>query len=126
MGEQNAIVVVDDSPSVRETIAFILESEGYEVHRAVNGREGIEVIRSIHPRVVLLDAMMPEMDGFDVCRRIRADAALTDIHVVMLTTMGMEADRERAIDAGVNHFLTKPFDADEVLRLLEGLLSDDL
>jgi CheY-like chemotaxis protein len=126
MGEQNAIVVVDDSPSVRETIAFILESEGYEVHRAVNGREGIEVIRSIHPRVVLLDAMMPEMDGFDVCRRIRADAALTDIHVVMLTTMGMEADRERAIEAGVNHFLTKPFDADEVLRLLEGLFSDDL
>jgi chemosensory pili system protein ChpA (sensor histidine kinase/response regulator) len=126
MGEQNAIVVVDDSPSVRETIAFILESEGYEVHRAVNGREGIEIIRSIHPRVVLLDAMMPEMDGFDVCRRIRADAALTDIHVVMLTTMGMEADRERAVEAGVNHFLTKPFDADEVLQLLEGLFSDDL
>jgi chemosensory pili system protein ChpA (sensor histidine kinase/response regulator) len=122
--EQRTIVVVDDSPSVRETIAFILEDEGFVVHRAANGREGIDVIRSIRPRVVLLDAMMPEMDGFEVCRQLRADTSLEGIHVIMLTTMGMEADRARAIEAGVNHFVTKPFDADEVLRLLEQLFAD--
>ena len=124
MTASRSVVVVDDSPSVRETIAFILEDEGFEVHRAVNGREGLDVIRSIRPRAVLLDAMMPEMDGFEVCRRLREDDDLAGILVIMLTTMGMDADRDKALHSGVDHFLTKPFDADEVLGLLEDYFSN--
>ena len=118
------VVLIDDSPSIRETISFILEVEGYDVHTAVNGLEGIELVRSIRPRAVLLDGMMPEVDGFEVCRRIRADRDVAATHVIMLTAMGLEVDRERALEVGVDNFLTKPFDDEEVLRLLEQVFAD--
>ncbi len=124
MTDSKTVVVIDDSPSIRETIAFILQSEGFEVYTAVNGREGLELVRSVRPRAVLLDAMMPEMDGFDVCRQIRGDGELASTQVIMLTTMGMEVDRERALNAGVNHFLTKPFDDEQVLELLDEAFAD--
>jgi CheY-like chemotaxis protein len=115
------VVVVDDSPSIRETISFILEMEGYQVRSAVNGAEGLELLRDVRPKAVLLDAMMPEMDGFEVCRRVRQDPELSDLVVIMLTAMGQKVDEERAREAGVDHFLTKPFDHEEALSLLEGI-----
>ncbi len=119
MTDKKTVIVVDDSPTVRETIAYILRAEGYDVHTATNGREGIEVVRSLRPKVVMVDGMMPEMDGFEVARKLRADPDLAGITIIMLTAMGQGIDRQRAIDAGVDHFLTKPFDDDEALRLLE-------
>ena len=115
------VVVVDDSPSIRETISFILEMEGYQVRSAVNGAEGLELLRDVRPKAVLLDAMMPEMDGFEVCRRVRQDPELSDLVVIMLTAMGQKVDEDRAREAGVDHFLTKPFDHEEALSLLEGI-----
>ena len=115
------VVVVDDSPSIRETISFILEMEGYDVRSAVNGAEGLALIRDVRPKAVLLDAMMPEMDGFEVCRQVRQDPELSDLVVIMLTAMGQKVDEERAREAGVDHFLTKPFDHEEALSLLEGI-----
>ena len=70
---------------------------------------------------VVLDAMMPRRDGFDVCRTIKADPSLAGVHVVMLTAMGQKADRERALAAGADHFMTKPFDEEELLTLLRRL-----
>ncbi len=119
MNEKKTIVVIDDSPTVRETIAYILRGEGYDVHTATNGREGIAVIRQLRPRVVMVDGMMPEMNGFEVARHLRADPDLAGITIIMLTAMGQGVDRQRAIDAGVDHFLTKPFDDDEAFGLLE-------
>lgn len=118
MSHQRTIAVVDDSPTIRETISFILEMEGFDVETAVNGVEGLDLIQRIRPRAVLLDAMMPEMDGFEVCRRVRADDRLTGVAVIMLTAMGQKVDEERAREAGVDHFLTKPFDHEEALTLL--------
>jgi CheY-like chemotaxis protein len=115
------VVVVDDSPSIRETISFILEMEGYDVRSAVNGAEGLELLREVRPKAVLLDAMMPEMDGFEVCRHVREDPELSGLVVIMLTAMGQKVDEERAREAGVDHFLTKPFDHEEALSLLEGI-----
>ena len=115
------VVVVDDSPSIRETISFILEMEGYDVRSAVNGAEGLALIRDVRPKAVLLDAMMPEMDGFEVCRQVRQDPELSDLVVIMLTAMGQKVDEERAREAGVDHFLTKTFDHEEALSLLEGI-----
>ena len=119
MNETRTVVVVDDSPTVRETIAYILKAEGYEVRTATNGREGVDVIRSLHPKVAMVDGMMPEMDGFEVARQLRADPDLAGMTIIMLTAMGQGIDRERAIDAGVDHFLTKPFDHEQALSLLE-------
>jgi DNA-binding response OmpR family regulator len=113
------IVVIDDSPSIRETIAFILESEGYAVITATNGREGLNLIRDTKPRAVLVDGVMPEMDGFELCRQVRTDATIAGTRVIMLTSMGQQVDQERARTVGVDHFLTKPFDEDEILALLD-------
>ncbi len=121
MSGERLVLVVDDEPNIRETVGFILEMEGYEVEKAVNGREGLEKIRSLRPRAVLLDAMMPEMDGFEVCRRVKADPELSGTTIVMLTAMGQESDRQAALEAGADHFLTKPFDDEEVLRILAGV-----
>jgi CheY-like chemotaxis protein len=124
MSDDRTIVVVDDSPTIRETISFILEMEGFEVETAVNGVEGLELIRRRRPKAVLLDGMMPEMDGFEVSRQVRADPDLKAVTLIMLTAMGQKVDEERARDAGVDHFLTKPFDHDEALDLLGGIYGD--
>ncbi|HHQ48149.1 MAG TPA: response regulator [Acidobacteria bacterium] len=113
------VVVIDDSPTVRETVAFILEAEGYEVYKAANGEEGIELVKSVRPGVIFLDGMMPGMDGFEVCRRLREELGAYQPVIVMLTAMGQTVDRERAIEAGVDYFLTKPFDHEEALDILE-------
>jgi len=124
VSEERLVVLVDDEPYIRETISFILELEGYQVRAAVNGSEGLALIRKLKPRAVLLDAMMPEMDGFEVCRRLRADPEVTGTTVIMLTAMGQKVDEENARTAGVDHFLTKPFDDEEVLRLLDEAFSN--
>ena len=119
MSDDRTIIVVDDSPTIRETISFILEMEGFDVRTAVNGVEGLGLVQDIRHRAVLLDGMMPEMDGFELSRRVRADDSLEGVTLIMLTAMGQKVDEERAQEAGVDHFLTKPFDHDEALELLE-------
>jgi len=123
MTDQGTVLIIDDSPSVRETISFILRCEGYDVESAANGAEGLRIAEQVSPRVVLTDAMMPEMDGFELCGRLKAHPSLADTVVIMLTSMGQTIDRERAEEVGVDHFVTKPFDEDEVLALIESALS---
>ena len=118
MSDDRLVLVVEDSPSVRETIAFILGAEGYSVRTAANGEEGLALVAELGPQVVLTDAMMPEMDGFELCRRIKEDPDRAATCVIMLTSMGQTIDRERADLVGVDHFATKPFDEGEILELL--------
>jgi CheY-like chemotaxis protein len=115
------VLVVDDEPSIRETIGFILEMEGFAVATAEDGEAGLTAIRRLRPPVVLLDAMMPRRDGYDVCRAVKNDPALAGVHVVMLTAMGQKRDRERGLAAGADHFVSKPFDEAELLSLLRRL-----
>ena len=112
------ILLVDDEPSIRETVSFILEMEGYRVVTAENGEEALEQIRRLQPPVVLLDAMMPRRDGFDVCRTVKSDPALAATKIVMLTALGQKADQERAMAAGADFYMTKPFDEEDLLALL--------
>ena len=115
------VLIVDDEPNIRETISFILEMEGFAVATADDGEQGLEAVRRLRPPVVLLDAMMPKRDGYDVCRSIKSDPELAATHVVMLTAMGQKRDRDRAHDAGADDFVTKPFDEAELLALLRRL-----
>ncbi len=124
MTEMRMVLVVDDSPSVRETIAFILESEGFQVRSAANGTEGLTLAAELRPKVVLTDAMMPGIDGFELCRQLKNNPDHAEICVIMLTSMGQSIDRERADEVGVDHFVTKPFDEDEILALLEDAYTD--
>ncbi|MBP1619301.1 MAG: Response regulator receiver [Acidobacteria bacterium] len=120
MGEP-LVLVVDDEPNILETLSFVLEMEGFRVATAEDGEQALARVAALHPPVVVLDAMMPRRDGFDVCRTIKADPGLAGVHVVMLTAMGQKADRERALAAGADHFMTKPFDEEELLALLRRL-----
>ncbi len=112
------VLLVDDEPNIRETVSFILEMEGYRVATAEDGNEALEKARRLRPPVMLLDAMLPRRDGFDVCRTIKADPELSAIKVVMLTALGQKSDRERALEAGADFYVTKPFEEDELLALL--------
>lgn len=124
MTDDKLIVVVDDSPSVRETIAFILEAEGFRVRSAANGKEGLALATELKPKVVLTDAMMPGLDGFELCRHLKEGSAESKICVIMLTSMGQTIDRERADEVGVDYFVTKPFDEDEIMALLDAAFAD--
>ena len=124
MSEARTVVLVDDEPNIRETISFILEMEGYEVVTAVNGIDGLEKLHEHRPRAVLLDAMMPELDGFEMCRQLKNDPELAHVVVIMLTAMGQQVDEERARTSGADHFLTKPFDDEQVLSLLADAFKD--
>jgi len=115
------VLLVDDEPNIRETVGFILEMEGFKVATAADGVEALDEVRRLHPPVVLLDAMLPRCDGFEVCRSIRADPTLNATRVIMLTAMGQRADHERAMAAGADFYVTKPFDEDELLALLRRL-----
>ncbi|MBZ5587644.1 MAG: response regulator [Acidobacteriia bacterium] len=115
------VLLVDDEPNIRETLSFLLEMEGFRVVTAGDGEEGLDKIRALKPPVVLLDAMMPRRDGFDVCRTVKGEPELSDVKVVMLTALGQKVDQEKGLAAGADFYVTKPFDEDELLALLRRL-----
>ena len=115
------ILVVDDDPSVRSLVADSLEIEGYEVVVAEDGFAGLRAIEAHRPDCVLLDVMMPGLDGHQVLQRIRAAEDGHALPVVMLTAYSDDANAWQAWTEGVDYFLAKPFDADELLRYLDYL-----
>ena len=116
------VVVADDSPTILELIVLTLERGGIETVTAVDGASALERIREHAPRVVILDAMMPHADGYEVCRTLRADDALDQPHVIMLTANAREVDRQRAEQAGVSEFMTKPFSPKALRERVQELL----
>jgi two-component system alkaline phosphatase synthesis response regulator PhoP len=112
------ILIVDDEPHIRLLLMQTLEEledRGVELLSAENGEQALATIRQEKPELVFLDVMMPKMNGFDVCRTIRADAALKHISIVMLTAKGQEFDRQKGNEVGADVYMTKPFDPDEVV-----------
>ena len=116
------VVVADDSQTILELIVLTLQRGGIESVTAEDGVVALERIREHSPRVVVLDAMMPRADGYEVCRTLRADSALEQPHVIMLTANAREVDRERAEQAGVNEFMTKPFSPKALRQRVQELL----
>jgi DNA-binding response OmpR family regulator len=116
------IVVVDDSGAIRLLLSRALEQAGFSVSAAAGGDEGLALIRELGPALAVVDAQMPGMDGYQLCREVREDATLEQPRIIMLTAGGEEADRLRAAEAGVDEFLTKPFEpAELVTRVREAL-----
>ena len=115
------VLVVDDSEAIRQLIAVNLELEGYDVRRAADGLEALEVAAQWRPDVVTLDMVMPRLDGLATCARLRADPATADVAVVMVTGRAQAADRERGEAAGVDAYLTKPFEPAELVATVARL-----
>ncbi|KUK03862.1 MAG: Response regulator receiver protein [Thermotoga sp. 50_1627] len=103
------MLVVDDSDVLRKIVSFNLTKEGYVVEEARDGVEGLEKMKSNKPDLVILDVMMPHLNGFEVLKRMRADPELLNIPVIILTAKGGENDAKMALQSGANGFLTKPF-----------------
>lgn len=116
------VLIVDDEPNILISLEFLMKREGYEVQVARDGEEGLALAGSWRPDVVLLDVMMPRKSGFDVCQAIRADAALADMRIVMLTAKGRDTDVAKGLALGADAYLTKPFSTQELVRRVRELL----
>jgi two-component system, OmpR family, alkaline phosphatase synthesis response regulator PhoP len=120
------ILICDDEPHIRlliEQSLEELEDEGVEITTASDGEEAIARIRDIKPDLVILDVMMPRMNGFDVCETIKRDAALGSAYVMLLTAKGQEYDRQHGELVGADRYMTKPFDPDELLAVARDVLA---
>jgi len=115
------VLVVDDDDVIRQLISVNLELEGFEVSTAVDGQDCLEKVKAIRPDVVTLDIMMPRLDGWEAASRLRADPDTADIKVVLLSARAQEADLERGSRIGVDAYLTKPFDPDELIDIVRRL-----
>ena len=116
-------MIADDNAAGRELVRELLEQQGCEVLEAVDGRDALGKTRGFGPDLVLLDIQMPGLNGFDVLRQLRQDAALDAIPVVALTALAMEGDEQRARAAGFDAYLTKPIRARALRESVERILS---
>ena len=119
----NAILVADDDPDILSIVSMSLETQGYTVHKATNGREAVDLARQFHPDLILMDMMMPVVSGYEAVGELKADAGTRDIVIVGLSAKAMATDMERATDVGIDGYITKPFRIAQVLSVVESYLS---
>ena len=117
------ILIVEDTEVVAQLITEYLQHIGYETLLANNGREAILLARQERPQVILMDVMMPIMNGLDATRLIRTDATLRDVPIIGLTALAMPNDREQCLAAGMNDYLSKPVQMQELVKLIERYLN---
>jgi len=117
------VLIVDDEPSIAMSLEFIMEKEGYAVEVVDDGAKALEKMKTDPPDVVLLDVMLPEHDGFEVCRRIRANEEWEGVKVLMITAKGREEDVAKGRSLGADGYITKPFAIKEVVTTVNDLLS---
>ena len=124
-GVMKTILIADDEEAIRAlVIATLGNSDAYTLLSAGDGESALQLIREAVPDLVFLDVMMPGRNGIDVCREIKSDPALKHIKVVMLTALGAEEDRQRALDAGASDYFTKPFSPTKLLQKVRELLDE--
>ncbi|WP_018247522.1 response regulator [Orenia marismortui] len=118
----NKILVVDDEVNIVELVKFNLEKEGYEVITAYDGEEAINKAKENNPNLIVLDLMLPKLDGFDVCRQIRKDNQLKRTPIIMLSAKGEEIDKILGLELGADDYVTKPFSPRELIARVKAVL----
>ena len=116
------ILIAEDEPSIVLSLQFLLGEAGHEVITAANGSDAIALAERHKPDLLVLDIMLPVMDGFQVCRTLRATPELRDMRILMLTARGRDHEIERGIALGANAYVTKPFGTRDLMRTVEQLL----
>lgn len=119
MMEKGTILIADDDPSLRQVLKVLLEAEGFNVVQAVDGTDCLRVAYEQHPDLILLDIMMPNKDGREVCRRLRE---ISDVPIIMLTCLSAEKEKVDRLGDGADDYVTKPFHNDELLARIGALL----
>lgn len=117
------LLIADDDPQSVELLEAYLSDSGYETQSAADGAETLAKVQNWKPDLILLDIMMPKISGFEVCKRLRADPATRATAIIMITALDQPSDIDRAVDAGTNHFVTKPINKNELLLHVRALLT---
>lgn len=117
------ILIVEDEESLLKLESILLTSKGFEVKGVTNGRAALEEIQKSHPDLVLLDIMLPEMDGFEVCKKIKEDPQTREIPVIMLTAKKTREDMEKGKEVGADCYITKPFKSAMVIETIQRYIS---
>lgn len=117
------ILLVDDEPDALEIYSMRLEVTGYEVIKADDGEKALEMAKSENPDLIILDLMLPKIEGYDVCRTLKFDDGYKNIPIVILSALSQSADRQKAIDAGADDYFSKPVDFSTLLNRIAKLIS---
>ena len=121
----STVLIAEDEPHIVESLSFLLSREGFEVRSAGDGEAAFDLAAAERPAVMILDVMLPRMNGFEVLRRLREDPGLRTLPVIMLTAKGQRRDREVAREVGADCFMTKPFSNAEVVAAVSALASGE-
>jgi DNA-binding response OmpR family regulator len=120
---EKKILVIEDDPATLRLVDYSLRHQGYEVLKASNGLEGIRKVQSEAPDLVILDVMLPGMDGFEVCHRLRAEPATAQLPILMFSAKAQEIDKDTGVKVGADDYLTKPADPAEIVSRVTRLLA---
>ncbi|MBI4799333.1 MAG: winged helix-turn-helix domain-containing protein [Desulfarculus sp.] len=116
------LVLIEDESDIQEVVTFNFQKADFAVHKAGDGEEGLRLVRRLNPDLVLLDLLLPDMDGREVCRQLKRDNATRSIPIVMLTALAGEADRIVGFELGADDYLTKPFSPRELVLRAQAIL----
>ena len=123
MTKAASVLIVDDEPNILLSLQFLMKKTGYDVRTAKDGEEALAEISRAAPDLVLLDVMMPKIDGFSVCQRIRANPEWKHMGVIMLTARGRDVEREKGLALGADDYITKPFSTKDAIARVEAVLA---
>lgn len=116
------VLVVDDEPNILTSIEFLMKREGFTVDIARDGNQALAALAGVPPDIILLDVMMPGLDGYEVCLRIRQSHRHAHTKIVMLTASGRESERRKGLDAGADAYVVKPFSTRDLVRQVQAML----
>ena len=119
------ILLVDDEQDIVETLKFVLEAEGYTCFCAYNGEDGLKLAKEIIPDLIILDVMMPRINGFKISRLLKFDSKYKNIPILMVTARSQEEDKLIGEETGADEYITKPFDLDDVVKTVQKYLDSD-
>ncbi len=119
------VLIAEDEPHIVESLSFVLQRKGYEVEAVFDGETALAQLRNRRPDVMILDVMLPRVNGFEVLKQVKSDAALHSVPVIILTAKGQAQDRRMAEEIGADGFMTKPFSNQEVIDEVRRLTGDE-
>ena len=119
------VLIVDDEPNIVISLQFLMQQAGFVVRLAADGVAALALIAERPPDLVLLDIMLPRLDGWEVCRRIRANPAWQPMKVLLLTAKGRDVDVEKGLALGADGYVTKPFSTRELVQMVQGMLAEE-
>lgn len=119
------VLIVDDESYIVKSLSFVMKNAGFETCSAGDGEEALQKLDEMVPDLVILDVMMPKLDGFEVCKAIRANPAWSSIKIIMLTAKGRDTEREKGLALGADDYLTKPFSTRDILKRVQEMMNEE-